>query len=164
MVGYPDRPTRDDTGVIGARIGAQIVDNIIMGIIFAVAFFVMGGIGSAIGGDAGGAISGIGLLLGLVGVFVYWFLLEGLWDGYTIGKKLFGIKVVEEDGHECTLSSSFVRNLLEIIDGLFYYLVGFIVMAVSDKRQRIGDRLAGTTVVRETPRDTRRPENASADQ
>jgi uncharacterized RDD family membrane protein YckC len=149
--------------VIGARIGAQIIDNIIMAIIFAVMFFVIGGIGNAVGGDAGGAISGIGFLLGLVGTLLYWFLLEGLWGGYTVGKKLFGIKVVEEDGRECTLSSSFVRNLLEIIDGLFYYLIGFIVMAISDKRQRIGDRLAGTTVVRETPRDTDQPEDASTD-
>jgi uncharacterized RDD family membrane protein YckC len=163
MAGYPTRPTRDDTSVIGARIGAQIIDNIIMAIIFGVIFFVMGGIGSVVGGGIGNAISTIGLLLGLVGTLLYWFLLEGLWDGYTVGKKLFGIKVVEEDGHECSLGSAFVRNLLEIIDGLFYYLIGFIVMAISDKRQRIGDRLAGTTVVRETPRDIDQSEDASAD-
>ncbi|GAA0249527.1 hypothetical protein GCM10009000_077190 [Halobacterium noricense] len=77
-------------------------------------------------------------------------LIEGFWDGYTIGKRLFGIRVVQENGTPCTLGSSVVRNLLEIIDGLFYYLIGFISMAMTDKRQRLGDRVAGTVVVRET--------------
>ncbi|GAA0455409.1 RDD family protein [Halococcus dombrowskii] len=162
MDGYPTRPTRDDTSVIGARIGAQIVDSIAVGLIVAVISGVIGGVGGAIGGDAGSAIGGIGLLLGAVAGFVYFFLLEGLWDGYTVGKKLFGIKVVEEDGAQCSLSSAFVRNLLEIIDGLFYYLIGFIAMAASDKRQRLGDRLAGTVVVRETPNDTDRTEDTTA--
>lgn len=164
MAGYSNRPTRDDTNVIGARIGAQIIDTIIMGVIFVVIFFVIGAIGSAVGGNAGGTISLIGLLLAFVATLFYWLLLEGLWGGYTVGKRVFGIKVVEEDGSQCSLGSSFVRNLLEIIDGLFYYLVGFIVMAITDKRQRIGDRLGGTTVVRETPTDSGQPEDASADQ
>lgn len=144
-------PTRDDTSVIGARIGAQIVDSIVMGVIFFVVLTVFGGIGGAAGDEAGGGIALFGLLVGSVTALFYAFLLEGTWDGYTVGKKLFGIKVVKEDGSECDLGSSFVRNLLRIVDGLFYYLVGFIVMAASDKRQRIGDRLAGTVVVRDTP-------------
>lgn len=164
MEGYPTRPTRDDTSVIGARIGAQIVDSIAVALIIGVIAGVIGAIGGAIGGDAGSVIGGIGLLLGVVAGFIYFFLLEGLWDGYTVGKKLFGIKVVEEDGGQCLLSSAFVRNLLEIIDGLFYYLIGFIAMAASDKRQRIGDRLAGTMVVRETPADTDQPADTTADQ
>ena len=163
MDGYPTRPTRDDTSVIGARIGAQIVDSIAVGLIVGIIAGVIGAIGGAIGGDAGSVISAIGFLLGAVAGFVYFFLLEGLWDGYTVGKKLFGIKVVEEDGAQCSLSSAFVRNLLEIIDGLFYYLIGFIAMAASDKRQRLGDRLAGTVVVRETPNDTSRPEATTED-
>ena len=149
--GYPRRPDRDDTDVIGARIGAQIVDTIAMFIIFIGITAVFGGFGAAAGGDSGSGIAGIGILLGFGGMLFYGFLLEGYWDGYTVGKKLFGIKVVQENGAACDYGSAFVRNFLEIIDGLFYYLVGFVAMASSDKRQRVGDRLGGTVVVRDEP-------------
>ncbi|MFT4891774.1 MAG: putative RDD family membrane protein YckC, partial [Halobacteriales archaeon] len=149
--GYPRKPDRDDTDVIGARIGAQIVDTIAMFAILIASSAVFGGFGSAAGGEPGSGLAGIGLLLGFVGMLFYGFFLEGYWDGYTVGKKLFGIKVVQEDGKPCDYGSAFVRNFLEIIDGLFYYLVGFVAMASSDKRQRVGDRLGGTVVVRDEP-------------
>lgn len=148
MQGYPRPPERNDSDVIGARIGAQIIDTIAAVVVFFVAIMLFGGLGGSTGseGAAGGGIL-IGIFMGFVGSVFYGLLLEGVWDGYTVGKKLFGIKVVKEDGSPCDLGAAFVRNLLEIIDGFFYYLVGFIAMALSDKRQRIGDRLAGTVVV-----------------
>lgn len=149
--GYPRTPDRDDTDVIGARIGAQIVDTVAMFAILIGSSAVFGGFGSAAGGETGSGLAGIGLLLGFAGMLFYGFFLEGYWDGYTVGKKLFGIKVVQENGEACNYGSAFVRNFLEIIDGLFYYLVGFVAMASSDKRQRVGDRLGGTVVVREEP-------------
>lgn len=165
MSGYDHQPTRDDTDVIGARIGATIIDSIIMGVLFYLSLLVFGGIGGAAGGDAGaGGGYFIGFFVGLIVVLFYGILLEGAWDGYTVGKKLFGIKVVKEDGSPCDFGAAFVRNLLEIIDGLFYYLVGFIVMAMSDKRQRIGDRLAGTVVVRDTPSATAAQEASAGTQ
>lgn len=89
------------------------------------------------------------MVFGFVGNVFYGPLLEGAWDGYTVGKEAFGIKVVKENGRLCGFGGAFVRNLMEIIDGFRYYLVGFIMMAISDKRQCIGDRLAGTVVVRD---------------
>ena len=145
MSGYSQRPDRDDTDIIGARIGAQIVDSIIMVILF----FIGMAIASAGASAESGGVALVGILLGGFAALFYAFLLEGAWDGYTVGKKLFGIKVVKETGDSCGYGGAFVRNLLRIIDGLFYYVIGFIAMAASDKRQRIGDRIAGTVVVRE---------------
>jgi len=146
MAGYSRPPERDDTDVIGPRIAAQIADQILVLFIAIFAGVFLGAVGSVAGGEAGSAIA----LLGILGFAVgYTFLLEGLWDGQTLGKKLLGIKVVKEDGSECDIGASLLRNLLRIIDGLFYYAVGFIFMASSDKRQRIGDKLANTVVVRE---------------
>jgi uncharacterized RDD family membrane protein YckC len=149
MAGYSRPPERDDTDVIGARIGAQIVDTLIMIFIFYGTLLVMGGMGAVAGETAGSAMALMGFFVGGVAAIGYAFLLEGFWDGQTVGKSLFGIKVVKEDGSECTLGASFLRNLFRIIDGIFYYAVGFIFMASSDKRQRIGDRIAGTVVARE---------------
>ena len=80
--------------------------------------------------------------------FFYYFLLEGF-AGQTIGKWALGIVVVKEDGSPCTFLSSFVRNLLRVVDimpGL--YLVGLVTMVLSKRKQRIGDHVAGTVVVR----------------
>ncbi|MFB6183303.1 MAG: RDD family protein [Haloarculaceae archaeon] len=152
MAGYSHAPTREDSDVIGSRIVAQIIDNIIAFVLFFVILAVVGGIGGILGGATNssgimGAFGLLGFLLAFVATIGYGLLLEGFWDGKTVGKALLGIKVVKEDGGECDIGAAAIRNVLEIIDGLFYYVVGFAFMASSDKRQRLGDRIAGTVVV-----------------
>jgi len=62
---------------------------------------------------------------------------------------LLGIKVVREDNGEVPgLGAATIRTLLRIIDGLFSYLVAFVAVLVSAKRQRLGDMAAHTLVVR----------------
>lgn len=154
MKGYDHVPTRHDTDVVGSRIVAAIIDTVVGFVIMFGTIMLFGGMGAASAPQSPGAaagIAGMGILLGFVVVLAYFFLLEGLWDGYTIGKKVMGIKVVKENGQPCTLGASVIRNLLRIIDGFFYYVVGFIFMASSDRRQRLGDRLGGTVVVTDTP-------------
>lgn len=41
-----------------------------------------------------------------------------------------------------------VHNLLRIVDGIFFYLVGLIVMLATQRKQRVGDLAAKTVVVR----------------
>lgn len=149
--GYPRRPNRKDSDVVGSRILAQILDSVIGSILFVAILVVFGGVGGATGGESGAGIFGIGFLVGILGIVFYFFLLEGFWDGYTVGKKVVGIKVVKEDGGPCTIGASLIRNVLRIIDGFAYYVVGFVFMAMSDNRQRLGDRLASTVVVTDTP-------------
>jgi uncharacterized RDD family membrane protein YckC len=67
----------------------------------------------------------------------------------SLGKMLLGIKVVREDTGEVPgVGAAVIRTLLRLIDGLFAYLVGFIAVLVSAKRQRLGDMAAHTLVVR----------------
>ena len=40
-----------------------------------------------------------------------------------------------------------VRNVLRIVDGVVFYLIGVIFILTSDERQRLGDRVASTVVV-----------------
>ena len=77
---------------------------------------------------------------------VYFTLLEGLM-GQTIGKLITGIKVVKINGEPCDFKASFVRNILRIVDVIFVYIVGAVLIARSDKNQRFGDRIADTTVI-----------------
>ncbi|MCC7105525.1 MAG: RDD family protein [Chloroflexi bacterium] len=78
--------------------------------------------------------------------FVYFTGFEGLY-GATPGKIALGLKVVREDGSPIGLREALIRNLLRLVDGMFGFLVGAILIWGSDRKQRLGDRVAGTLVV-----------------
>ena len=74
---------------------------------------------------------------------------EGTW-GATIGKRVFGVRVVALEGGPATALQVLVRNALRVIDALpLLYAAGLVAMARSGgtRRQRIGDLAAGTTVM-----------------
>jgi len=88
------------------------------------------------------------LLAGEVLCFAYFLVLEANW-GATLGKFATNLRVVREnDGGPIGWRAALLRNLLRPIDGLVLYLVGFIAICMSPKRQRVGDKVAGTIVVR----------------
>ena len=84
--------------------------------------------------------------------FAYSALLEGFWNGQTIGKRLFHLRVIDEDGLPLRIEQAWVRNLMRVFDAMpFAYLVGGLSMLSSPLMQRFGDRVAGTLVIRQTP-------------
>lgn len=90
----------------------------------------------------------IAVVLNATILFLYGWLLEAAW-GATLGKAMVGIRVVSTTEHS-SVSASAVRNLLRIVDGLCFYLVGTAVAACSNIRQRIGDICAQTAVIEES--------------
>jgi uncharacterized RDD family membrane protein YckC len=57
--------------------------------------------------------------------FAYGALLEGFWNGPTIGKRLFHLRVIDEAGLPLRIEQAWVRNLMRVFDALaFAYLVG----------------------------------------
>jgi len=80
----------------------------------------------------------------LVGYFV---VLEA-WPGQTLGKRLLGIAVRDEDGGPAGLGAALVRNVVRPIDFAFLYVIGLVAAADSERKQRLGDRAADTIVVR----------------
>jgi len=84
--------------------------------------------------------------------FAYSALLEGFWNGQTIGKRLFHLRVIDQNGLPLRIEQAWVRNLMRVFDALpFAYLVGGLSVLSSPLMQRFGDRVAGTLVVRQTP-------------
>lgn len=81
-----------------------------------------------------------------IGFFYYW--LAEAFLGGTVGKLVLGMRVRMADGSPLGIAPSFIRNLLRIIDGLFFYLVAAFMVWFSPARQRLGDRVAGTVVVK----------------
>ncbi len=69
-------------------------------------------------------------------------------QGATLGKMALGLRVVKTDGSPTGWSEAVIRNLLRIIDGLFVGLVGVVLISNSPLKQRFGDRVAHTVVIR----------------
>src|SRR6202047_1572603 len=84
--------------------------------------------------------------------FAYGALLEGFWNGQTIGKRLFHLRVIDQSGLPLRIDQAWVRNLMRVFDAPpFAYLVGGLSVLSNPLMQRFGDRVAGTLVVRQTP-------------
>ena len=68
----------------------------------------------------------------------------------TVGKMAMGLRVVKAaDGSPISWGESIIRNLLRIVDALpFFYILGMILIAVTAKKQRVGDLAASTIVVK----------------
>lgn len=143
----PAHPPALDNDVLGRRVVAALVDIAILFVAF-VLMAVLLGDSSAGDGEASANLDGGAALLYFAVVFLYYFLQE-LAGGQTLGKRLLGIKVVREDGSAAGAGPVAGRTALRIVDGIFVYLVGFIVvLATGKKRARVGDLAAGTRVVR----------------
>lgn len=124
--------------VIWRRAVAVIIDIILVGIVTSVLSGILAQIRLGV----------LGGLLGLVIAFGYYIYLEGNY-GQTIGKMALGIVVITEGGDAIEYRSAAIRTVLRIIDVLpFLYLIGIIVVMLTDRKQRLGDVVANTVVVR----------------
>jgi uncharacterized RDD family membrane protein YckC len=93
-------------------------------------------------------LSGGPFLLWLAIAVLYYSIPE-LQRGQTLGKRMMGLKVIMVNGRPLSGRAVMLRTLGRIVDVLpVFYLVGWITMRGPHKPpQRLGDRLAGTTVV-----------------
>jgi uncharacterized RDD family membrane protein YckC len=90
----------------------------------------------------GAGTGGVGGLLW----FVYETVLVAKWEGYTVGKKVVGIRVVPTSGHEVNLLKAFIRAVAQILSTLPLFL-GYLWMLWDDKSQTWHDKIADTYVV-----------------
>ena len=108
-----------------------------------------------------------------LGAFLaYWFYgayMETYYNGRTLGKMMFGLRVLATDGHAIDGVQAMLRNLFRGVDlmplvavggileiselppqfALPTAVFGLITMSISPKFQRLGDLVAGTMVVDE---------------
>ena len=100
---------------------------------------------------AAGMSPELGVLLVLVLVLlVLPVAVESLSGGRSVGKMLFGLRVVSRDGSPSTPRQAVVRGLVAIVDT--YVTLGFLALTVATATrdtQRPGDLAAGTVVIRE---------------
>jgi uncharacterized RDD family membrane protein YckC len=136
---------------IALRFVAVLLDAVIVFFPLSIVVGLLSGGGYADRGpgysNAGITVSGHAFWLLLALGVGYYIVCEAA-TGATLGKRMVSIRVVDENGDPVTLSAAVVRNLLRLVDALFFYLVGFLFALTSTRGQRLGDRAAHTIVVR----------------
>ena len=76
----------------------------------------------------------------------YFTVMEQLF-GATVGKLIFGVCVVSQDGGRASWRQIASRNIVRVVDALpILYLVGGISVLATARHQRVGDRIARTVV------------------
>lgn len=80
-------------------------------------------------------------------MFLVFCWLEGT-SGSTPGKRLAGIRVVGTDLQPCGFGRALLRNLLRMVDGMWCYMPGIVLVAFGKQWQRVGDMVGRTLVVR----------------
>lgn len=116
------------------------------------AFLLAFAVAAAGGDDRRSAWTGVAA----VSVFVLYFLLsEGLFAS-TLGKVMFGLRVVDLRGRPCGFSRAFVRTLARFVEANPILLGGLpaaAMIVLTRRHQRLGDLVAGTVVARRAELD-----------
>ena len=82
-------------------------------------------------------------------VFLGYYVVFEAVSGRTIGKRLVGLRVVDDDGDSISWGQALGRNLVRVVDAFLFYFVAAIFVWSSSRRQRLGDRAANTFVIRD---------------
>jgi uncharacterized RDD family membrane protein YckC len=94
------------------------------------------------------------LVLIFAAQWAYFNIFEWLWNGQTPGKRLLHLRVIKSDGAPVSWIDVLLRNLSRPIDTFGPMgLIGLLMIFVSRKAQRLGDLMARTLVIHETPID-----------
>jgi uncharacterized RDD family membrane protein YckC len=86
-----------------------------------------------------------GFILALLGGLAYHVVFSSV-HGSTIGKIVFSMVVVQEDGSPCKFRSALIRELGYFVDALFFGLIAYSAMKDDFRQQRHGDSWAHTVV------------------
>ncbi len=143
-----------DKPVFGRRIAALVVDWMVLIPVIAVGttvgILVVGISIELAGGDFSSLADWqvVALLLGsaFLADMAYWTILESRY-GKTVGKRLVGLVVVDDDDRRPGVRTALRRNILRPVDWLPFYVVGGLVALFTERGQRLGDLVANTRVV-----------------
>ena len=81
--------------------------------------------------------------------FGYFFLMESMMGGQTLGKRIMNIRVVRLDGEIPTVNDYLLRAVFQYIDTVLSGgVLAAMLISSTTRQQRLGDMTAGTTVIR----------------
>ncbi len=122
------------------RIGAFLIDSLVIAAFYLLVYLV-------IGSAEVNPPTWFWVIIGLIS-YLYFLVSEAFFNGQTIGKRALDIRVLKLDGSAPTLSAYLLRWIMVPIDYGMYGSVAMILVIFTKNGQRLGDLLAGTTVVK----------------
>lgn len=134
----------------GSRMAAFLIDFAVQVLlIIAAALVIFFGIDRGIFGNSSPSGTALGAFMVFVFVvqFGYFIVLELAMNGQSLGKRIFGLRVIRENGRPVEFTQTLIRGLLRTSLDMMY--VGIFVILFSKKHKRLGDMAAGTVVVSE---------------
>jgi|SRR5215831_3253437 len=129
------------------RFAASFIDGIIMGIGGGIIGFVFG-ILMVAGGTTNDpeVLRGMGNVLGVILGWLYFAVMESSPTQGTLGKMALGIKVTDLGSNRISFGRATGRYFGKIISALIL-LIGFIMVAFTEKKQGLHDIMAGCLVI-----------------
>lgn len=126
------------------RLGAAILDGLIIGVPLAIISYLVTG-----NAEDNAFTSSVNLL--------YSVLVPVVWSGYTVGKKIVGVRIAKVNGEKLGFGTMLLRTL---VGGLVYVLtlglaaiVSAFMVGIRQDKRAIHDFIAGTYVTYEKPNE-----------
>lgn len=136
-----------DLASLGERIAGYMIDLLIV-IAYVIILMLINSYSHTLLGDNEWIV-----FLFFLPILFYDLACEILLNGQSVGKKVMKIKVISIDGSQPSLGQYIIRWLFRLVDfTLTNDLCALITVAISDNKQRLGDLVAGTTLIRTHPR------------
>lgn len=98
-------------------------------------------------GNGGAKVTGIKALFIPFLWMMYFPFIESVL-GQSLGKRALHLHIVDLHGTSPHFFQLFFRRILDIFEIMTFGIMGMLVIRYSEKNQRVGDMIAGTTVVR----------------
>ncbi|MBZ9687231.1 RDD family protein [Clostridium estertheticum] len=135
---------------LGSRTGAALIDMVVQGLmllILGIALLLIGYFSPNFWEEYYGWIIGGTLLVFALISYGYFIAMELSMNGMTLGKKVFKIRTIRNNGQPITLKHSALRNLFRVFLDIFG--VGVVLIFFTKQHKRLGDFVASTIVVSE---------------
>ncbi|WP_129718380.1 RDD family protein [Pedobacter sp. SYP-B3415] len=137
-----------DLAGLGERILARLIDYAVFLALYLI--FIITGLASGVENSTAFIV----FIVVVAATYVFYDLAcEVFWNGQSLGKRAMKIRVISLDGTAPRLSQYLLRWVFRLVDfTLTGHICALIMVAVSDKNQRLGDLVANTAVIKTTPR------------
>jgi len=129
------------------RVAATLIDYIVLLVVGGVPYALIG----AASPTASPSTEALGTWILVIGFFAVYGIPLGIWNGQTIGGRLFGLRVVRRsDGSPIGWARALVRPVGLLITVAIWFISLIVVLAGKEKRTP-ADALTGTVVVHPVP-------------
>jgi uncharacterized RDD family membrane protein YckC len=137
-------PSQVAYGGFWIRLVAYIIDAILLTIVGGVVASILGF--SMFESDLEHYDPEVNLISFLIG-WLYFALLESSERGATVGKMAMGLRVVTSDGQRLSFMNATGRYFAKILSAIIL-LIGFIMIAFTERKRGLHDMIAGTLVIK----------------